>query len=114
MHVKANAFQEYNQAAILDKMLSNLPEIARAMAESFNKVDKITIVSSGDGGGASALTGEMTRMVAQVPVLIETLTGMKITDLIDRLQGLGNRQPPPANGASDHDPRSAMEIPIEG
>lgn len=89
MHLRAGAFQEYDQAAIVDKMLTTLPEIARAMAESFNKVDKITIVSTGDGRGASALTGEMTRMLAQVPTVVESLTGMSISDMLNRLQGLG-------------------------
>ncbi|MGI8553759.1 MAG: flotillin family protein [Dehalococcoidia bacterium] len=112
MHVRANAFLEYNQAAIVDKMLTSLPEVARAMAESFNKVDKITIVSTGEGGGASALTGEMTRMIAQVPALIETLTGMKLGDLVDRLQGFGDRAVVRSNGAARPDSRSTIEIPI--
>lgn len=89
MHVRANAFQEYTQAAIVDKMITSLPEIAQAMAQSFNKVDKITILSNGNGGGASALTGEMTRMLAQVPMVVETLTGMKISEMVDRLRGFG-------------------------
>ena len=89
MHVRAGAFQEYTQAAVVDHMISSLPEIARAMAESFNKVDRITIVSSGEGGGASSLTSEMTRMLAQVPAVVESLTGMKISEMVDRLQGIG-------------------------
>jgi flotillin len=92
MHVRANAFQEYNQAAVIDKIVSSLPELTRAMAESFNKVDKITIVSTGDGGGPSALVNEMTRMVAQVPALVETLTGMKMGELVDRLRGFSDNR----------------------
>jgi flotillin len=89
MHVRAGAYQDYNEAAIVDRMISSLPEIARAMAESFNKVDRITIVSGGEGsGGASSLTNEVTRMVAQLPAVVETLTGMKISDMLDRVQGI--------------------------
>ena len=102
MHVRAEAFQEYTQAAIVDKMITELPDIARAMAESFNKVDRITIVSSGDGGGASSLTTEMTRMLAQVPAVVETLTGMKISEMVDRLQGFGRA------GESARVPRSNL------
>jgi flotillin len=87
MHVRAGAFQQYTEAAIVDKMITSLPDIARAMAESFNKVDKITIVSTGEGGGAGSLTSEMTRMLAQVPAVVETLTGMKISEMVERLQG---------------------------
>jgi flotillin len=100
MHVRANAFQEYNQAAIADKMIAILPEVVRSMAEAFNKVDRITLVSTGEGGGGpSALTGELTKMVAQVPAVVETLTGMKMGELVDRLQGFGDRHAARANGS---------------
>ena len=52
MNVKAEAFQEYNQAAVLDKLLTGLPEIVRALATPLANVDKITIVSTGDGDSA--------------------------------------------------------------
>src|SRR5436190_12138393 len=49
MKVKAAAFHEYNQAAVLDKLLTGMPEIVRAIAEPLSKVDKVTIVSTGAG-----------------------------------------------------------------
>src|SRR6201994_2374746 len=45
MNVKAEAYQEYNQAAIYDKLLTSLPEVVRAMAAPLANVDKITVVS---------------------------------------------------------------------
>src|SRR5436190_8543561 len=39
MKVKAAAFHEYNQAAVLDKLLTGMPEIVRAIAEPLSKVD---------------------------------------------------------------------------
>src|SRR6266702_3571873 len=65
MKVKAAAFHEYNQAAVLDKLLTGMPEIVRAIAEPLSKVDKVTIISTGTGGesngglGASRLTGDI-------------------------------------------------------
>src|SRR5579862_877302 len=47
MKVKAAAYQEYNQAAVLDKLLTGMPEIVRAISEPLSKVDKVTIVSTG-------------------------------------------------------------------
>lgn len=96
MHLRAEAYQEYSQAAVLDKMLTGLPELARAFAQSLNNVDKITIVSTGDGqhGGVSALTGEMAKMVAQVPALVETLTGMGVGEIIDRLRAVPESDTP--------------------
>src|SRR5512146_2339177 len=51
MTVKAAAYHQYNQAAVLDKLLSGFPEVVRAMSEPLSKVDKITIVSTGNGHG---------------------------------------------------------------
>ncbi len=114
MHLRADAYQQYNQAAVLDKLLSGMPELARAFAQSLAGVDKITIVSTGDGRGAgvSALTGEVAKMIAQVPELFETLTGMKVSDLLDRLQGIqtGAATKPSGNGTAA---LPAHEIPVQ-
>jgi flotillin len=90
MHQKAAAYQEYSQAAVLDKLSGGMPEIVRALSQSLASVDKITVVSTGDGhaGGVSQITGEVAKMVAQVPELFETLTGQKIGDLMQRLRAL--------------------------
>ena len=52
MNVKAEAFQEYNQAAVVDKLITGLPEIVKALASPLSNVDKITIVSTGNGSSA--------------------------------------------------------------
>jgi flotillin len=93
MNVKAEAFQEYNQAAVFDKLLTGMPEIVRALAEPLSKVDRITIVSTGNGdaAGINKVTGDMTKMVAQVPALFETLTGMKLSDLMSKVRTIGEK-----------------------
>jgi flotillin len=100
MHLRAGAYQEYNQAAVLDKMLSGMPELARAFASALGGIDKVTVVSTGDGRGSgpSALTGEVAKMVAQVPELVETLTGRSIGDLLAQLQGVRPPAPTASNG----------------
>ena len=107
MKVKAAAFHEYNQAAVLDKLLTGMPEIVRAIAEPLSKVDKVTIVSTGssngnNGIGASRLTGDIVNMVAQVPALFELLSGTRIGDLMSRVPALANQdqQPVGTNNAS--------------
>ena len=32
MHQKAEAYQEYSQAAVLDKLITGMPEVVRALA----------------------------------------------------------------------------------
>src|SRR6266699_3482640 len=96
MKVKAAAYHEYNQAAVLDKLLTGMPEIVRAIAEPLSKVDKVTIISTGssngnNGLGASRLTGDIVNMVAQVPALFELLSGTRIGDLMNRVPALANQ-----------------------
>ncbi|HET7034172.1 MAG TPA: SPFH domain-containing protein [Thermomicrobiaceae bacterium] len=106
MHLRAEAYQEYSQAAMLDKLLGSLPQLAQSFANSLASVDKVTILSTGDGrngGGMSGYTGELAKMVAQVPELFETLTGMKMSETIGRLQGLQPTKPPaPPAQANGH------------
>ena len=93
MNVKAEAYQEWSQAAVVDKLITNMAEIVRAMAEPLGKVDKITIVSTGNDGniGANKMTGEMTKIAAQVPALFEALSGMKMSDLMANVKEMKPR-----------------------
>ena len=97
MNVKAEAFQEYNQAAVLDKLLTGLPEIVRALATPLANVDKITIVSTGDGdsAGLSKLTGDIAKMAAQAPALFEALSGMPVSELLSKIRIIGDKAPKP-------------------
>jgi flotillin len=97
MNVKAEAFQEYNQAAVVDKLLTGLPEVVRALATPLSKVDKITIVSTGNGSssGVHKLTGDITEMAAQVPALFEALSGMPMSDLLSKIRKIGDKAPRP-------------------
>src|SRR5439155_1532784 len=67
MNVKAEAYQEYNQAAVIDKLFTNMPEVVKALASPLANVDKITIVSTGNGdaSGMNKITGDITKMAAQ-------------------------------------------------
>jgi flotillin len=75
MNVKAEAYQEWSQAAVVDKLISNMADVVRAMAEPLSKVDKITIISTGGDQqtGASKITGDMTKIAAQVPAFCSKL-----------------------------------------
>jgi flotillin len=97
MNVKAEAFQEYNQAAVIDKLLSALPEVVRALAAPLANVDKITVVSTGNGdaAGMNKITGDITKMAAQVPALFETLSGMHLSDLLGKVRQIGDKAPKP-------------------
>jgi flotillin len=93
MQVKAEAYQEWNQAAVVDKLLTNMPEIVRALTAPLANVDKITIVSTGNGAsaGMNKITGDMTEIAAQIPALFETLSGMKMSELLGKVKTIGEK-----------------------
>lgn len=94
MAKKANSWKEYNQAAVTQLILQALPEIAKAIAEPLGKTDKITIVSTGgDGAGASRLTGEVAKIMAQLPPIIENLAGLDLKKLVERIPQLKSEKP---------------------
>jgi len=99
MNVKAEAFQEYNQAAVIDKLLTGLPDVVRALAAPLANVDKITVVSTGNGdaAGLNKITGDITKMAAQVPALFETLSGMPLTELLGKVRQIGDKSPKPGD-----------------
>jgi flotillin len=101
MNVKAEAYQEWNQAAVVDKLISGLPEIVRALTAPLANVDKITIISTGESGnsGMHKITGDVTQIAAQIPALFETLSGMKMSDLLGKVKTITDRSAAaPANG----------------
>ena len=98
MNVKAEAYQEYNQAAVIDKLLTGMPEVVKALASPLSNVDRITVVSTGNGeaAGLNKITGDITKMAAQVPALFETLTGMNVSELLGKVRQIGDSASKPS------------------
>jgi len=89
MRKKADSFKEYNQAAVLQILLAALPEIARAISEPLSKTDRITLVSTGgEGTGASRLTGDVAKIMAELPAVVESLSGVDLRRLIESIPAL--------------------------
>lgn len=88
MEKKAEAWAKYNEAAVIQIIAPLLPEIARAMAEPLGRIDRITMVNTGGNGesGVSKMTGEVAKAIAQVPPVLEALTGLKLETLLERLR----------------------------
>jgi flotillin len=94
MNVKAEAYQEWNQAAVVDKLISSLPEIVRALAAPLANVDKITIISTGgETAGMNKITGDIATMAGQIPALFETLSGMQMSELFAKVRAIGDGSP---------------------
>jgi len=94
MAKKAEAWQSYNEAAITQMFIEKMPEIARAVSEPLSKVEKIVLIG-GDGSGAagtSRITKDVTNVIAQLPPMIEALTGLRMEDLVARIPGVADQK----------------------
>ena len=90
MQAKAESFKQYNEAAVIEMIVRILPEIAGRISEPLSKMEKMVIINSGNGpgGGASKLTGDVTQIIAQLPPVIESLTGIKFEKLLEQVPAL--------------------------
>jgi len=96
MTKKADAWQQYNQAAIAQMFIDRLPEVAAAVSAPLAKTDRIVVISQGGdgqtGAGASKVTRDVTEVIAQLPAVIEALTGVKLQEMIERLPQIRQEQ----------------------
>ena len=101
MNVKAEAYQEYNQAAVADKLITTLPEVVRALVSPLEKVDKITVVSTGnaESTGMHKVTADLAQVAAHVPTLFESLSGMNMGELLSKVRVI--RDAPPKAAAQE-------------
>src|SRR6516162_5097678 len=93
MRKKAEAWRAYNEAAIAQMFIEKLPELAKAIAEPLGRTEKITIISNGgDGIGASKLTKDIVDIIAQLPPVLEGVSGVNLKELISKVPGVTKKQ----------------------
>ena len=63
---------------IIDKM----PELAKAISEPLSKIDKIVMVGNDGASGASKLTGQVAEILAQLPEVVKSLSGVDLKKLV--------------------------------
>ncbi len=86
MAKKAEAYKQYNDAAVTQMIIEKLPEIAKAVAEPLAKTEKIVVVDSGSGQsrGAARVSGYVTDILASLPETVNALTGINLMDVLKR------------------------------
>ena len=93
MAAKAESWGAYNEAAVTDRVLEVLPEIAAAVSAPLAKTEKIVMIGgNGDGAGASRITRDVTQIVAELPEVLEALTGLKFDEIRKRVPGLAGSE----------------------
>lgn len=107
MKRKAAAWQEYNQAAIIQQLIDAMPRIAAAIAEPLSKTERIVIIGNGGDGqgtGAAKLPQDVANIVTQVPALLEALVGIDVLKTLKDLPGVktvGGSAPESLNDAGE-------------
>lgn len=82
MRQKADAYKQYDQAAILDLLSGMLPEIVRAASEPVSAISRMTVIST---DGASELTKQVASNVEQGMAIANNLTGLDLRGMFTAL-----------------------------
>ncbi len=106
MNKKADAWKEYGQAAMIQQLFDSLPDVAGAVAEPLAKTDSIVVISNGgdgnSGAGASKVTQDVSSTIAQLPALVQSLTGVDLISSLKNLPGIVSDESA-QNGAVEQD-----------
>src|SRR5712692_9113616 len=84
--MRADAYKQFNEAAIIQTVLAALPDIVRAAAEPMGHIDSLTVLSA---DGASDIVRNATRAMVESTTAIKGLTGLDVPNLIGGALGRG-------------------------
>merc|ERR1719205_361812 len=82
MRMKASAYKQYGDAAILALVLEALPQIAAEVSAPLAKTDEIVLI-----GGSDRTTQEINKLVGTLPPAIQALTGVDLTGTLGKIPG---------------------------
>lgn len=82
MKKKADAYQQYGSAAIVDVIIQGLPQIVEQIAKPMETIDKVTIIDSGSGHSTSSLSKTVTEIAGTGFEVFEGLTGVDVKKLL--------------------------------
>lgn len=81
MRLKASAYKQYGDAAMLSLVLETLPKIAAEVAAPLSKTEEIVLV------GDDRTTSEVSRLVSQLPPAVQALTGVDLSKVLSKVPG---------------------------
>lgn len=85
MSKKAEAYKQYNDAAMASMIVEKLPDLVQAAAAPLSKIGQMTVLSTGgDGAGASRVTGDVMNVAAQSLAMVKGLTGIDLAESLRR------------------------------
>lgn len=82
MRMKAKAYQQYGDEAVMALVLESLPGIAKQVAKPLEKIDDVVLL-----GGADKTTTEITKLMSQLPPAVKALTGVDLSGVLGQIPG---------------------------
>merc|ERR1711971_588316 len=82
MRMKAKAYQQYGDEAVMALVLESLPGIAKQVAKPLEKIDDVVLL-----GGADKTTTEVTKLMSQLPPAVKALTGVDLSGVLGQIPG---------------------------
>merc|ERR1712177_177097 len=82
MRMKASAYKQYGDAAVMSLVLEALPSIAAEVAAPLSRTDEIVLI-----GGGNNTTHEVNKLMGTLPPAIQALTGVDITGALGKIPG---------------------------
>ena len=79
---QAEAYQQFNNAAMLSKVVEQLPQMAAAIAEPLANIDKVIVMDGGSGEGTTGIASNVTKVLTQTIESVKEMTGFDITDVL--------------------------------
>ena len=83
----AQAFRQYNEAAVIELVVNVMPELVKAAAEPVSNVEKMTVIST---DGATEVVRNVASNLEQALQIGSDLTGVDLRSILDRV-GAGIR-----------------------
>lgn len=84
MNKRADAYARYNEAAVLEMLVSVLPQMARETAAPLSSIDKLTVVST---DGVSQLPRQVNSNMVEVMEMLKNTTGVDLAQLLAKYTG---------------------------
>merc|ERR1719450_1755561 len=82
MRMKASAYKQYGDAAVMSLVLEALPQIAAEVSAPLAKTDQIVLI-----GGGNNTTHEVNKLMGTLPPAIQALTGVDLTGALGKIPG---------------------------
>jgi flotillin len=83
MNKKADAYQKYNDAAVVEMLVGILPEMAKNVADPIKAIDNVTIYGGGDGNGVSGVSANVPMVIKQTFDTVSNATGVDLSKILE-------------------------------